>query len=78
MIPVILLNYQHKHDIKNQHFLYRTITYIVMFYCTLPLGNPNCCSSLSSESPSTEYFAALDKIKDSAAIAALMSDSSKI
>ena len=41
-----------------------------------PLGNPSCCSSLSNDSPSTECLAALDKMKDRAAIAALISDSS--
>ena len=39
----------------------------------LPFGRPSCCISLSSEFPSTECLAALDRIKAMAATEALMS-----
>ena len=41
-----------------------------------PFGSPSCCSSLSSESPPTECLAALLRMKERAATAALISESS--
>ena len=43
---------------------------------TIPFGSPSCCSSLSSDSPSTECLAALERMKERAARDAFTSDSS--
>ena len=42
----------------------------------VPFGSPSCCSSLSSDSPSTECLAALERMKERAARDAFTSDSS--
>ena len=50
----------------------------VIYICYIPLGNPSCCSSLSRDSPSTACLAALERMKEMAAMEALMSLSSNL